>query len=316
MADTRAPDEVIQEATSDSSLALDLLPPELSSTAFDELNSGEVEWQTMLHRAGPVPRLIAVQGEVHPDGTIPIYRHPADLSPPLLPFTPTVTIIAKHAERVLNLQRQAHEPPLKLNHVLIQLYRSGEDHITGHSDKTIDVVRGSKIVNVSLGAQRTMILRMKKPEGGQSNDDGTPGPPRASRRIPLPHNSMFILGLRTNRLTTHEIRPDKRLQSLLSPSEVAFSGSRISLTFRSIGTFLSPSLSATPSVSPPPVLIWGQGATSKSKTLAKPVLNGEDGEGEEAKRLLVAFSRENHRMEFDWDVEYGSGSDVLHLNGS
>jgi alkylated DNA repair dioxygenase AlkB len=42
--------------------------------------------------------------------------------------------------------------------VLIQLYRTGADYISEHSDKTIDVVRGSRIVNVSLGARRTMTL--------------------------------------------------------------------------------------------------------------------------------------------------------------
>jgi alkylated DNA repair dioxygenase AlkB len=46
--------------------------------------------------------------------------------------------------------------------VLIQLYRTGADYISEHSDKTIDVVRGSFIVNLSLGARRTMTLRTKK----------------------------------------------------------------------------------------------------------------------------------------------------------
>ena len=41
-----------------------------------------------------------------------------------------------------------------VNHVLIQYYRTGNDYISEHSDKTIDVIRGSKIVNVSLGAER------------------------------------------------------------------------------------------------------------------------------------------------------------------
>lgn len=41
-----------------------------------------------------------------------------------------------------------------VNHVLIQYYRTGNDYISEHSDKTIDVVQDSKIVNVSLGAER------------------------------------------------------------------------------------------------------------------------------------------------------------------
>jgi alkylated DNA repair dioxygenase AlkB len=56
-----------------------------------------------------------------------------------------VSIIKEHVEKAL---RQC------FNHVLIQYYRTGNDYISEHSDKTIDVVQGSKIVNVSLGAQR------------------------------------------------------------------------------------------------------------------------------------------------------------------
>lgn len=77
--------------------------------------------------------------------SIPIYRHPSDESPLLLPFSPTVSMIQKHVEKVL-------QHPV--NHVLIQFYRSGNDYISEHSDKTIDVVPNSKIVNVSFGAER------------------------------------------------------------------------------------------------------------------------------------------------------------------
>ena len=49
--------------------------------------------------------------------------------------------------------------------MLIQLYRTGADHISEHSDKTVDmvdVVGRSRIVNLSLDAWRSMTLRMKK----------------------------------------------------------------------------------------------------------------------------------------------------------
>ncbi len=85
--------------------------------------------------------------------SVPLYRHPADESPPLHPFTPTVSLIAQAVSKVVN------HP---VNHVLIQHYRSGNDYISEHSDKTIDIVRGSNIVNVSVGAQRVMFLRRKK----------------------------------------------------------------------------------------------------------------------------------------------------------
>lgn len=37
-------------------------------------------------------------------------------------------------------------PECELNHVLIQKYRNGEDYISEHSDKTVDIVRGTSIV--------------------------------------------------------------------------------------------------------------------------------------------------------------------------
>ncbi|KAF7986696.1 hypothetical protein HWV62_20216 [Athelia sp. TMB] len=276
-------DDVLGEG--DSRLVLDVLPPELAVHAFERMRE-EVQWATMYHReieGGEVPRRVAVEGMIGEDGSFPIYRHPADSSPPLLPFSPTVLRIRDHVQQIL-----AHP----VNHVLIQHYRSGTDYISEHSDKTIDVVRDSKIVNVSLGAQRTMTLRVKK--------DRAAGAPRAAQRIPLPHNSMFVMGLETNRRWLHGINQDKRILSLKDEAELFQNGERISLTFRHIGTFLSKDQSC----------IWGQGACSKTKEAAGSTVNGE----KEAEHLIQAFGRENAESEFDWDGVYGAGSDVLHFS--
>ncbi len=79
------------------------------------------------------------------------------------------------------------------------MYRDGNDAISEHSDKTIDVVKDSKIVNVSLGAQRVMVLRPKKSTveaaariAGKTTPDVGSANYRPSVRIPLPHNSMVI----------------------------------------------------------------------------------------------------------------------------
>jgi alkylated DNA repair dioxygenase AlkB len=231
-----------------------------------------------------VPRLVAVQGEVAADGSFPIYRHPADETPALLPFSPTVEAIRRHVEQTLN------HP---VNHVLIQHYRSGADYISEHSDKTIDVVPGSKIVNVSLGAQRAMTLRTKR-DAAQAEDEG-----RVSARVPLPHNSMFVMGLETNRKWLHSVRTDKRPEKTKSAEERFENGERISLTFRRIGTFLSADQTH----------IYGQGAKGKTKEDATPVVNG----GPEAAELLSAFGHENQSSGFDWQSGYGAGFDVLHF---
>lgn len=117
------PDDSI--GAGDSQIVHGVLSSPLVDNAF-ELLKEEVSWETMTHRSGKVPRLVAVQGEVDEAGGIPIYRHPADESPAFLPFTPTVEQIRAQIEELL------HRP---FNHALIQLYRDGIDNISEHSDK-------------------------------------------------------------------------------------------------------------------------------------------------------------------------------------
>lgn len=90
------------------------------------------------------------------------------------------------------------------------------------------------------------------------------------------------------------------MQSELTAAEKAYEGQRISLTFRRIGTFLSPDEK----------LIWGQGAVGKSKDDAQPVVNGDKDASE---RLVRAFGMENQASMIAWEEWYGEGSDVLHL---
>lgn len=283
----------------DSYLVADLLPEDVAGVAFEKLKA-EVKWDTMYHRGGEVPRLVAVEGEVGADGSFPIYRHPADESPPLSAFSPTVSIIREHVQKVL-------EHPV--NHVLIQYYRTGKDYISEHSDKTIDVVRGSNIVNVSLGAQRVMTLRSKRDRMRQEEQGTTTptqssitelSPPRTSQRVPLPHNSMFVMGPETNAKWLHGINHDNRPQKLKSDPERYQGGERIGLTFRHIGTFLTADESK----------IYGQGARGKTKETASAVIHGT----KETSRLIEAFGEENHRSDFDWENNYGQGFDVLHFN--
>ncbi|XP_014556961.1 hypothetical protein COCVIDRAFT_98349 [Bipolaris victoriae FI3] len=292
-------DEIAQ---GDSRIIHDFLPSDLHhpsdpSQPLKDLIFGhlynEVRWQKMLHQQGEVPRLVCCQGAFGDDGSMPVYRHPADQTLPLLRFSPKVQIIRKQAEKLVG------HP---LNHVLIQLYRSGNDFISEHSDKTLDIVKGSSIVNVSFGSQRTMRIRRKKPQSKKDETlvDDSSVAQRETQRVPLPHNSMFVLGLESNRKWLHAIQPDKRLASERSEAETSHNGIRISLTFRNIGTFLDAKEST----------IWGQGATAREQRDAADVINGDE---EEAKRVITAFSRENHDPDFDWDEWYGDGFDTLHL---
>lgn len=106
-------------------------------------------------------------------------------SPPLRPLSPTVRAIRDETER-----RLGHP----VNHVLLQLYRGGADYISEHSDKTLDIVPGSYIANVSLGAERTMVLRTKRRprDAGTGAGAGAGDPPRALEPARLPHNSLCL----------------------------------------------------------------------------------------------------------------------------
>jgi alkylated DNA repair dioxygenase AlkB len=276
----------------DSLLCLNLLDRTEAEQAF-YCSKEDVRWQRMFHRSGEVPRLVAVQGRVSKDGTVPIYRHPADESPELLPFDAVVNMLARAAEKLVG------HP---LNHALIQWYRNSEDNISEHSDKTLDIVRGSSIVNISVGAQRTMILRTKK-SALPATDGANADAPRPSQRVPLPHNSIFILGQQTNQHWLHSIRADKRLLAEKTAAELAYEGERISFTFRQIGTFINLSDNT----------IWGQGATGKTREEAKPLLTGSDAE-REGETMIRAFGQENHRsVNWDWDEWYGKGFDVVNF---
>ncbi|KAK0923145.1 hypothetical protein LTR57_007175 [Friedmanniomyces endolithicus] len=283
-----------------SRISYNLLPPEVSESVFTQLNS-EVQWQRMHHQTGEVPRLVCCQGTIAKDGSMPVYRHPSDETLPLHPWSPTV-------ETVRNAAEQAVGHPL--NHALMQLYRGGTDYISEHSDKTLDIKKGSSIVNVSFGAQRTMRLRTKRGAAvtaSASNTSSTEGassptqpPPRTTYRVPMLHNSLLTMTLRTNAEYLHGINADKRPAVEFTEEEKAYKGQRISLTFRHIATFLDAEGK----------VIWGQGAVGKTRKCARPVVSRDKVESE---RLVRAFGPENAASGIEWGAVYGVGSDVLHL---
>ncbi|EPE06948.1 isochorismatase family protein family [Ophiostoma piceae UAMH 11346] len=322
---TKKPASTEPICAGDTIIYHNVLPAALEDGIYERLRD-EVQWQRMSHQGGEVPRLVCVQGEAakgssgdaNEDDTIPVYRHPADESPPLERFTPTVQQIKRHIESIVG------HP---LNHALIQYYRSGNDYISEHSDKTLDIVPGSYVCNMSLGAERMMIFRTKRPDKDESRElgetasgdqvaDGGEGiarekasgqkvaaAKRQSCRVQLPHNSLCRMGLETNTKWLHAIRQDKRADRDKSEPEMAFGGGRISLTFRRIGTFLNKS----------ETLIWGQGAVAKTRAEARPVINGQS---DEAISMLRAFGTENHSSSFDWARYYGHGFDVLHMSSA
>lgn len=51
----------------DAFLVNNLLPPTVEPGAFEALKN-EVQWKTMYHHGGEVPRLVAVEGDIQSDG--------------------------------------------------------------------------------------------------------------------------------------------------------------------------------------------------------------------------------------------------------
>ena len=279
-----------EQESNGSRISFDLLPHDLADTIFNELNE-EINWQKMHHQTGEVPRLVCCQGTIGEDGSMPVYRHPSDQTLPIQSWTNAVDKVRKAAENIVG------HP---LNHTLIQLYRGGTDFISEHSDKTLDIVKNSFIVNVSFGAQRTMRLRTKRTAATLPSASDAAATSRTTYRVLMPHNSMITMSLPTNAEYLHGINADKRPQVELTEAEKAFSGQRISLTFRNIGTFLNADSTR----------IWGQGAVRTTKDEANAVINANAAESE---RLVRAFGLENQSSKVDWDAIYGDGFDVLHL---
>lgn len=268
--------------SNDSFLLLNIFPTDVADDLFSKLRD-EITWNEMRQKGGRVPRDISIQGTIETqngDSYEPLYRHPADEQPELTSWTPTALIIKERIEEKIEQ---------KLNHALIQYYRNGKDFIGEHSDKTLDVLIQSNIVNYSLGAARTMILKHKTQDG-------------CKQRIKLPHNSLFILGWKTNREWFHSIKQDNRADRDKQADELAFESQRISLTLRTVATFRNRRTGQ----------LYGQGA--RYKTSDEQNFEGETADQGDEESMLMAFSAENKQSsEFDWNQHYGRGFNALNF---
>ena len=195
-----------EEIVDDTYILYDI--EELSDIILDDIKK-EIKFESMYSQNIPVPRLVKIQG-IFDNDYKPLYRHPIDTQPEITEMTPLTKKICDVLSKKLNQ---------KFNHVLIQLYRSGNDFIGEHSDKTLDILKNTNIVNYSIGTTRTMRLRQKKINEKE----------REIKKIKLKNNSVFVLGWNTNQKWLHSIKQEKSLADL---------GERISFTFRTIATFI------------------------------------------------------------------------------
>eukprot|EP00049_Salpingoeca_infusionum_P022691 m.8188 g.8188 ORF g.8188 m.8188 type:complete len:914 (-) comp5332_c0_seq1:95-2836(-) len=242
----------------------------LSLPSFEEVDD-EVSWQTMHHRGGPVPRLVSVQGAIKRadfQRWWPLYRHPAEDSPDPVAFTPAI-------------KRIQQEAASQANHALIQKYRDGSDFIAEHADKTLDIVPNSHILNVSLGAQRTLTLTPKRQLTTRVKEEG--GGALPTFKLTLANRSVFGLSFQANQRYLHAIKRDMRPLVQKTDLEV---GARISLTFRQIHTWQREVDRAITAVEP---------TRDNIQTVVQPALVSPAGVDrfQEGKTMLHEFGREN-----------------------
>ena len=207
-----------------------LLDPREADQALANLlpAGGEIayqQWHAMPNRKKPnaplhpLRRLKVAMAVPDPTtGHIPHYRFPVNdqrRHGVMVPMSPTVEQIR---------QRVEHTTGMTFNHAVVLLYRDGGDCIGFHKDKMLDLDPTSPIVSVSLGAERTYVLR---------DDIFTPS---VQIELPLAHGSLLVLGPKSNEALYHSVRKP-------SPEDLARTPgletrARVSLTFRRVATFV------------------------------------------------------------------------------
>lgn len=120
--------------------------------------------------------------------------------------------------RVLDALSAAHSLPV-LNHAVLHRYVDGDDYISYHKDKWMDLDPASTIVSLSLGATRT--FRLRKPSVGAS--------PPATRALRVAHRDLVLLPCSENRKWKHTITKER-----------GCAGVRYSITARTVDTFFDP----------------------------------------------------------------------------
>ena len=157
----------------------------------------------------PLKRIKRIMVNPAPDGSLPYYR-----------FTVKDQfghgVIAPMPEFINNLCEKINSMlGVELNHVVILLYRDGNDSIGFHKDKTLDLDENAPIVSLSLGGTRTYCLR-------DNNLN-----PTIHQEIDLEHATLLVLGPKTNENFYHAIKPQENLTVM----------PRISITLRKAVTF-------------------------------------------------------------------------------
>ena len=94
-----------------------------------------------------LPRDKGLHSDIDKDGSYPLYRYCAKDYPPALPWTLILKTLRDYIHK-----KTGHF----CNHVVINRYRNGDDHIGYYHDKTGDFVDGAAVCTISFGETRTL----------------------------------------------------------------------------------------------------------------------------------------------------------------
>lgn len=159
----------------------------------------EIAWeQPLLHIHGRdvrVPRLLAWYGD--PEAR---YRY-SGLTHQPLPWTPLLSEIRQQVEQAVGQ---------RLNGVLLNYYRDGQDSMGWHSDDEIELGRNPLVASLNLGGARRFDLRRK-------------GATRIEHSMTLEHGSLLVMAGATQHHWQHQVA---KTRAPVAP--------RINLTFRLI----------------------------------------------------------------------------------
>lgn len=166
---------------------------------IDQLPFQSIQWQhdsvSMFGKTHNLPRLSAWYGDNNK------------------PYTYSgITLQPKAWNAILLSLRDALIPVCKktFNSVLLNWYRSGEDHISWHTDAEPELGKNPIIASVNFGASRRFLLRRKEEHS-------------IKLEIPLHHGSVLVMAGALQHHWQHSVPKQKKIKK-----------NRVNLTFRTI----------------------------------------------------------------------------------
>lgn len=206
-------DEII--GSGDTFLINDFLSTDEIEDALKNLGEGgDINYQQWHHMPDknhdllPLSRLKIAMADSK-DGWTPHYRFPVNSQDRHGTFSFSISpTVQKIKDKLIA------RTGILFNHAVVLLYRDGKDCIGFHKDKTLDLSKTDPIASISIGQERSYILR-----------DNIRNPTQ-SHELKLKSGSLLLLGAKTNQEWYHSIPVEK--------NEI---GVRISLTFRVVTTF-------------------------------------------------------------------------------